>query len=243
MRIAAAICWYDEPIDFINRSIDTLAQVTDTIVALDGAWEGHAHKSVASPKRQRDALVAAIKRNNLRGIIYDAPTKPWGSQCAKRTAMYREASKYCDWILVHDMDEEIVLTDTTADNIVTRLTQFDAAGVLVGKVMSRTIRYSPTGIGGRDYATSPAIDVSKCRFFKADPTMHVGDKCHYTVTTDTHIYRIGDGRDKSRTDGKLMSPAAPVYGVNSINHTHTRGKQRLADKLEYGKNRAERDYD
>lgn len=80
MRIVAAICWYDEPIEILERVRESVAPLVDRIVELDGAWQG-----------------------------FPAAHHQWKSQAEKRTALYQKASVDADWVLVIDADEELLI--------------------------------------------------------------------------------------------------------------------------------------
>lgn len=84
MRIVAAICFYDEPAEMLERTYQSARGLVDDVVALDGAWKG-----------------------------FPAEHHAWESQASKRTHLYQTASIDADWILVVDADEELLIDDVS----------------------------------------------------------------------------------------------------------------------------------
>lgn len=107
MRIAAALCWYWEPVQFLERLVASLAGVVDELVALDGPWEHFAHRELASPSEQRDALAGAAERCGL-PLLAMGGDELWETQVAKRSHLYSLVAERADWLLVIDGDEYVV---------------------------------------------------------------------------------------------------------------------------------------
>lgn len=110
VRIAAALAWYDESIDFLDRCVWSLRGLVDELVALDGAWNLFPGASPRSPYGQRWAIQSAALDADLRFRVIE-PTGVFESQVAKRTELMRLAGQYADWILVIDSDEYVTHAD------------------------------------------------------------------------------------------------------------------------------------
>lgn len=127
MIIAAALCWYDEEPRILRRCIMSLAGIADVLVALDGPYADYPTASPESPLDQRDAIEGAASDA---GIEIVALSWPGLTQAAKRTALYREAARRADWLLIIDADETLHVNDAT--ELRARLTPaHDAASIVV----------------------------------------------------------------------------------------------------------------
>lgn len=106
MVICAALAWYDEPVEFLDRCVRSLAGVVDEIVALDGRWEEHPGETHLSSDAEYDAIEQAA---HAAGINCDtlSPGRPYVSQVDKRIELMETASGDADWILVIDGDEYV----------------------------------------------------------------------------------------------------------------------------------------
>lgn len=102
MRIAAALAWYDEPVDFLERMVAHLSGHVDVLVALDGPWKGMPGEA-ASPQEQHDALASACERASIE--LVTGVERTWATQVEKRAEVMDAAAHHGDWILVIDGDE------------------------------------------------------------------------------------------------------------------------------------------
>jgi hypothetical protein len=102
-RLVAALCWFDEPEDFLARLVRSLAPVCDAVVAFDGRWDLMPGDQDLSPPAQTAALERTAAEIRLPVLV--AANGPWGSQVEKRDALMAAASEEADWILVIDGDE------------------------------------------------------------------------------------------------------------------------------------------
>lgn len=129
MKITAALAWWQEPIEFLERMVVSLAGVVDELVALDGAWEGVPFdgKPLSSPE-EHDAIANACI---AAGIAYRIPDRraAWKSQLEKRAKLMELAGENADWILVIDGDETIGHCDI--EPLRTSLELTDRPGALV----------------------------------------------------------------------------------------------------------------
>ncbi len=104
MRVVACLAWYDEPPESLTRCVRSLAGIADTLVAIDGPWEGFPSTRLHSTLDEGLAIHEAAR---LAGIQLDLRTSQavWPSQVKKRDHLMRAASELGDWLLVIDADE------------------------------------------------------------------------------------------------------------------------------------------
>lgn len=180
VTVAAALAWYDEQPESLERLIASLAGRVDVLVALDGRWDGMPGETV-SPSEQTEALAAACAGAELE-LVAPAVSEPWESQVAKRAALMGAAGEHGEWVLVVDGDEELVAPGPiagllpTADEIsclvsienvnrpwphselapmVVRMPRLFRAGVTVAK------RHDGYTLDGKAIAKLPMADLSR----------------------------------------------------------------------------------
>lgn len=112
MKITAALAWWDELPEDLDRCVRSLENIADKIVAVDGAYRRYPGATITSPADQvmaiREAAVAA-------GIECEVVQidRLWAGQVEKRAHLLHEASIGSDWIAVVDTDH-VVHTDREA---------------------------------------------------------------------------------------------------------------------------------
>lgn len=101
--ITAALIWYDERPEDLDRCVRGAANIADRFVAVDGAYARYPGAQIASPPEQADAIRSAALDEGMevRVII---PDRLWAGQIEKRSHLMAEASKRSDWIAVVDAD-------------------------------------------------------------------------------------------------------------------------------------------
>ena len=104
MKITAALCWYDEPIETLERCVRSVAVVADRIVAYDGAYARWPGAKVRSNAKQAAAIRRAAKGMECEVVI---PKRLWAGQVEKRAALMAQAAKGSDWVLFVDADHEL----------------------------------------------------------------------------------------------------------------------------------------
>lgn len=238
MRIAAAICWYDEPLPALRRVVASVAPLVDTIVAFDGRWESFPPDRYWIP--QAEDMAAIIDDHGIEQSIGGRRVGAWPSQSAKRTALYRAASTAADWILVIDADEELMLDDVSAFR--EHLARVDRSK-RPDAVNMRVATPGPRDAGGRDTATAPHGVRWQPRLLRADPSLTVGPHSHRTITTDDCVVQIENDDDRALHVSRRAGRIATIHGASIVNRTHSRSAERTAAKLAYGKARAERGID
>jgi hypothetical protein len=216
MTIAAVLCWYDEPVEFLDRCIRSLAGVCDRLTAVDGAWLPFPDGQPRSPLEQRRTVNAAACAI---GIEFAAgPVEPdhvWASQVAKRDAAMRYAGWGADWLLVIDGDEYVSAADR--DRLEQELAATDRDVALVRM----------RNVTGNDFLR---VDRRQRRIFRAGTTV---ERSHQGYTLN-EIALAGDTRD-----GMQLAAAVDVSSWLTIEHTpRSRGVQRNRDARTYRHARA-----
>ncbi len=129
MKIAAAICWYDESLEFLTRCVSSLDGLVDEVVAVDGAWslfEG----ATASDEAQGWAIKAAAERIGI-GCRIVVPARLWRSQVEKRAAVMAHAGRDADWVFVIDADEYVARADAASSRELLEATDAVTATVTI----------------------------------------------------------------------------------------------------------------
>lgn len=194
--IVAALCWFDEQPETLERCATSLAGVADVLVALDGRWVLFPQDRTSSPIEQVVALRHAAESV---GVRYVAETELyaglWPSQVAKRAALMRIAREQADWVLVVDADESIESCDGAELRSALEATDLDVARVRTHRVGAgvRTAFGNPR----RLYRSSTGVTVERC---------HNG-------------YRAANGRwlngDPAFVD---LEPELDVMGILTLEH-------------------------
>jgi hypothetical protein len=129
VKLVAALAWFDEPVEFLDRCVRSLVGVVDVLVAVDGAWRGFAGGPV-SPVAQSEVIVDAAAATDLQVELW-APNSAWDSQVAKRASMMQLAAAAGEWLLVIDGDEFLESVDPVALRAQLAATELDVAEVTV----------------------------------------------------------------------------------------------------------------
>lgn len=105
MIITAALCWYDESVEFLARCVQSLEGLADSVVAVDGAWAIFP----GGPRSGAEQVEAIKETADAVGMACHVwqPDEIWASQVAKRAAMMDLASDIGDWLFVIDADEYV----------------------------------------------------------------------------------------------------------------------------------------
>lgn len=105
VRIVAALAWYAEPVPFLERLVESLAGVVDTLVAIDGRWDLFPGGEPSSSDEEILAIEEASARVGL-DLVMESDGVVWRSQVAKRDYLLEAAAgEHADWILIVDGDE------------------------------------------------------------------------------------------------------------------------------------------
>lgn len=104
-RIAALMSFYDDPPDMIERAIESVAELVEVIVAVDGAYGVFPSGEARSPAEQVDAIQETAAACDLDLLLYQ-PNDVWhGGEVEKRDFMFRLADTMrADWYTILDTD-------------------------------------------------------------------------------------------------------------------------------------------
>lgn len=106
MIITAALCWYDEPPELLERCVRGMANLCDRVVALDGAYRRYPGAQIASPPEQAETIRRTAAEVGLDAVIL-TPERLWAGQVEKRSYLIAMAAVRSDWIAVVDADHII----------------------------------------------------------------------------------------------------------------------------------------
>lgn len=174
--IAAAVVWYDEPVELLERCLTSLVDVAELLVIADGRWELFGDgQPTKSPLEQRQ-LVRELARRFRYSLCLDS-VDPWPSQVAKRSSVYELASAEAEWTFVIDADEHVEHCD--ADALRAALSATDC---LAARVASRTVR-GPQA--------APGIALQPRLFSNRDGVLKV-EESHNGIRTAGGAWLAGD---------------------------------------------------
>lgn len=106
MIVTAALCWWNERPEDLDRCVRGAGDIADRVVALDGAYERYPSATARSPRNQIAAIRDAAKAVGLECVIVQ-PDRLWRGQVEKRTHLLRIASEDSQWIATLDADHVI----------------------------------------------------------------------------------------------------------------------------------------
>lgn len=172
VRICAALAWFDEPVDFLERCVRSLEGVVDELLALDGAWK---HQPGAAPRSTPDEeetiwRAARLAKIPTRVVV---PDEVFESQVAKRQELMRLAAEFADWVLVIDGDEYVSEADPRALH-----TALSETALLCGYVKFRNLNRGETMPG-----TTPFSGLNRRLY------------CAGTTVTTVHSGYVYEGRN------------------------------------------------
>jgi hypothetical protein len=142
VKIVAALCWYLEPTEFLDRLVRSLAGHVDELVGLDGAWYGFTPAAAASSREERDTIRVAAAECGI-PVQVVVPSRVWKSQIEKRQRLFDIAihERGADWVMVVDGDWELACCDDLALRSSLQLTGRDVAMVMM-RPLNKTFPYS-----------------------------------------------------------------------------------------------------
>lgn len=128
MIVTAALSWYDELPETLERCVVGVANVADRIVALDGAYSRFPGGRPQSPPRQARVIRETAKRCGLEALVL-APDRLWAGQVEKRSYLLSVATVNADWICVVDADHVVNADRTVARQALEQANGTDAFDV------------------------------------------------------------------------------------------------------------------
>lgn len=220
MRICALLCWFDEPVELLDRCVSSLAGVADHLVALDGRWERFPSEAVSSDPAQRTVIAQACARAGITGTIV-TPGMVFPSQVAKRTMLLELAPADADWLLVIDGDEHIWTCDRPALDEALEQTLADVARL----PLTNLARYWPLN-------QLPEHTYSVRRLFRAAARPRY-ERAHNGVRAADGRWLSGESRYATLAD------AVNVHDLISLGHAcDARSGERDAQRVGYYRTRA-----
>jgi hypothetical protein len=101
--VTAALAWFDERPEDLDRYVRSLAGFCDRLVAVDGPYERYPRSRVGAGLAEEKAIARAA---NAIGLDYRINTSPhiWRGQVEKRNYLYEFAAEGSDWIFTLDAD-------------------------------------------------------------------------------------------------------------------------------------------
>lgn len=103
MRLAAALCWFDEEPETLDRCVRAVGRFADAIVAVDGAYSRWPVEGTVSHPSQAAAIAEAAADTGTEALIV-TPQRRWRGQVEKRDAMMALATLNSEWVCVVDAD-------------------------------------------------------------------------------------------------------------------------------------------
>ena len=215
VRIAAALCWFEETPEFLGRCVRSLAGVCDELVAIDGGWQHFPGAAPMSAPEQEEAVWAAAREVGL-PVRVKVPDRVWGSQVEKRAAVMEMAGEFCDWVLVVDADEYVAHADGDAVHAA-----LEVATENVGIVTHRNLHRGWTadspdppraGMNRRLYRAGTTVIVVHSGYIRHGEYLHVADPVDLreALTIEHDNWNRGDERNQRAKDYRRERERARV---------------------------------
>jgi hypothetical protein len=109
VKITAALAWWDELPEDLDRCVRSLGNIADKVVAVDGAYRRYPGATITSPQDQVVAIREAATSVGIECEVIQID-RLWAGQVEKRAHLLNAASIGSDWIAVVDTDH-VVSTD------------------------------------------------------------------------------------------------------------------------------------
>jgi len=109
VKITAALAWWDELPEDLDRCIRSLGHIADKVVAVDGAYRRYPGATITSPQDQVVAIREAATSVGIECEVIQID-RLWAGQVEKRAHLLNAAGIGSDWIAVVDTDH-IISTD------------------------------------------------------------------------------------------------------------------------------------
>lgn len=214
MKVVAALAWYQEPIEFLDRLVRSLAGVVDELVALDGRWslfDDGAEDAFLSDPDQTETIVAAAAAVAL-PLSFGIVDGVWPSQVAKRDALMKLAATRGDWILVVDGDEYVEACDRGELDAGLAAAEVHVASVMtVPKTREAHQLRRPEPVR-RIYRSTPALEVAVAHNGYRDATgwLH-GDPAYVRLVPPANLSAHLRMAHQGRARGDARNDLATTY--------------------------------
>lgn len=102
MIVTAALIWWNERPEDLERCVRGMANIADRLVAVDGSYARYPGATASSGSEQADAIRETAHQVGIDVVVTDG--KIWAGQVEKRSFALQQASKDSDWVAVVDAD-------------------------------------------------------------------------------------------------------------------------------------------
>ncbi len=101
--LTAALAWFDEAPEDLDRFVRSLEGFVDRLVAVDGGYERYPGAEIRSNRDEEEAIRDACADIGLPVEIM-VPDSLWRGQVEKRTFLIQQAAEGSDWVFTLDAD-------------------------------------------------------------------------------------------------------------------------------------------
>lgn len=106
VRLVAALSWFDEEPETLDRCVRAVGRFADAIVAVDGAYSRWPVEGTVSDPSQAAAIAEAAADTSTECLIL-TPQRRWAGQVEKRDVLMGIAARDADWVCVVDADHVV----------------------------------------------------------------------------------------------------------------------------------------
>ena len=178
--IVAALAWYAETAESLERCARSLGGFCDTLVAIGGRWDGFPAVDGDDPAAQARAIERGADEA---GIFCDVTwtAETFASQVEKRAELMAAARSVGDFVFVIDGDEYIV--DAHTDEVIGLLERTEADAAQVAGIRVPLSASSARRPWRRMYRSSTGVTVETAHngYRAADGRWLYGDPAHVTL--------------------------------------------------------------
>lgn len=226
MRVAAALCWYDEPTGLLERCVASVAPFVDHVVAVDGTWQLW-ERSGTSSADQAEAIRRTCQRHGVSSQVVTG--RLWETQSQKRSHAIRLAAAAADWVMPLDADWTF-----EGDPVVFRVTLDTAAGDS-GVVDFWTPPGGNADLFHRWHRETAGVTQELALVWRALPDIRCEPEAHWCYTAERNGGRVS-------LWGPTMHPDARQFrvpGFRIVHHCFDRDPDRVRANVDYVTRREE----
>lgn len=134
MNVTALLCFHDEPVNLLYRTVSSWAAACDSVIAVEGPFVGFpcAASSVEREAEQVQAIREAANDHGMPVVIYS--DRMARTQVEQRSLAFSLgdalADSRDDWLLVIDADEEIAYADSVSAREFLAQSEYDVAEIV-----------------------------------------------------------------------------------------------------------------
>lgn len=194
MIVTAALAWFDESLEDLDRCVRSLPVVADRLVAVDGGYARWPGAAASSPKQQAAQIRKTAKDVGI-DVVVDVPKRMWLGQVQKRSHLLTLAGKGSDWVAVVDADHILYGLRYSVRHELDQIDDCDAVTVSYYTPMNyeRPLKESAAGLWHESLAGDYALITT---IFRALPELRV-ERFHWWYSAlkgqQRHWVCAGDG--------------------------------------------------